>query len=50
MCARRINFDFVQEFPIRHPFIKDSLGRRTPTSIAHANKNNSVFMIDHFLN
>jgi hypothetical protein len=48
VCARRVNFDFVQEFPIRQPPVKDSLGCGTSANIAHADKKNSVFRIDHF--
>jgi len=50
VCARRVNFDFVQEFPIRQPPVKDSLGYGASADIAHADKKNSVFEIDHFLN
>jgi hypothetical protein len=48
VCSRRVNFDFVQEFPIRQPFVKDSLSCGTSANVAHADKKNSVFKVDHF--
>jgi hypothetical protein len=45
----RVNFDFVQEFPICQPFKKDSFCCRTSANVAHADKKNSVFLIDHFV-
>jgi hypothetical protein len=50
VCTRRFNFDFVQEFPIREPFVKDDFCCRTATNVAHADKKNSVVNIDHFFN
>jgi hypothetical protein len=48
VCARRVNFDFVQEFSIRQPFVKDSFCCGTSANVTHADKKNSVFRIDHF--
>jgi hypothetical protein len=33
VCARRVNFDFLKEFPTRQLFVKDSLGCGTPANI-----------------
>jgi hypothetical protein len=48
VCTRRVNFDFLKEFPIRQLSVKDSLGCGTSANIAHANKKNSVFRVAHF--
>ena len=42
VCAGRVNFDFVQEFLICQPLVKDSFCGGTSTNIAHADKKNAV--------
>ncbi len=46
--SRRVSFDFIQEFPIRQLFVKDSFCCGTSANVAHADKKNSVFKVDHF--
>jgi hypothetical protein len=50
VCTRRVNFDFLKDFPIRQLSVKDSLGCGTSANIAHADKKNSVFGVAHFFN